>query len=336
MRAAVYHAPGDVRIEEVERPTPGPGEVLLEMRACGICGSDLLDWYIERRAPVVLGHEPVGVVVETGMPIDGPLPEASTRVFAHHHVPCQRCELCRRGHETLCETFKRTRIHPGGFAEYILVPAKNAALDVLGLPDAVSDAAATAIEPLACVVRGQRRAPVSDETRVLVVGGGQIGLLNAQAALAAGATVAVAEPLPGRRALAVRLGARAVEPDAGAVIDALGAPPTLAVLCTGADAAWALALEAIDAGGTIQLFAPASPEATRSFDANDVFFREIEIQASYSAGPSDTRAALELIRSGAVRPEELVTHRFPLEETAMALDAARRREAVKAIVVGPA
>jgi L-iditol 2-dehydrogenase len=336
MRAAVYHAPGDVRIEEVERPTPGPGEVLLEMRACGICGSDLLDWYIERRAPVVLGHEPVGVVVETGAPIDGPLPEAGTRVFAHHHVPCQRCELCRRGHETLCETFKRTRIHPGGFAEYILVPAKNAALDVLSLPDAVSDAAATAIEPLACVVRGQRRARVSDETRVLVVGGGQIGLLNAQAALAAGATVAVAEPLPERRALAARLGTRAVEPEAGAVIDALGAHPTLAVLCTGADAAWALALEAIAAGGTIQLFAPASPEATRSFDANDVFFREIEIQASYSAGPSDTRAALELIRSGAVRPEELVTHRFPLEETAMALDAARRREAIKAIVMGPA
>jgi L-iditol 2-dehydrogenase len=336
MRAAVYHAPGDVRIEEVERPTPGPGEVLLEMRACGICGSDLLDWYIERRAPVVLGHEPVGVVVDTGAPIDGPLPEPGTRVFAHHHVPCQRCELCRRGHETLCETFKRTRIHPGGFAEYILVPAKNAALDVLSLPDAVSDAAATAIEPLACVVRGQRRARVSDETRVLVVGGGQIGLLNAQTALAAGATVAVAEPLPERRALAVRLGTRAVEPEAEAIIDALGAHPTLAVLCTGAEAAWALALEAIDAGGTIQLFAPASPEATRSFDANDVFFREIGIQASYSAGPSDTRAALELIRSGAVRPEELVTHRFPLEETAMALDAARRRKAIKAIVMGPA
>jgi L-iditol 2-dehydrogenase len=332
MRAAVYHAPGDVRIEQLERPKPGPGEVLVEMRACGICGSDLLDWYIERRAPVVLGHEPVGVVVETGTPIDGPLPELGTRVFAHHHVPCQCCELCRRGHETLCETFKHTRIHPGGFSEYILVPATNVALDVLEVPDTVSDSAATAIEPLACAVRGQLRAGVSSATRLLVVGGGQIGLLNAQAALAAGAAVAVAEPLPARRELASRVGARAVEPDAAAVIDALGAPPTVALLCTGADAAWALALTAIDAGGTVQLFAPASPRATRSFDANDLFFREIQIQASYSAGPSDTRSALELITSGAVRPEELVTHRFPLEETAQALDAARRREAIKAIV----
>jgi L-iditol 2-dehydrogenase len=332
MRAAVYHAPGDVRIEELERPEPGPGEVLVEMRACGICGSDLLDWYIESRAPVVLGHEPVGVVVETGSPLDGPLPEVGTRVFAHHHVPCLRCERCRRGHETLCETFKKTRIHPGGFSEYILVPATNVAVDLLNVPDAVSDAAATAIEPLACAVRGQRRAGVSAGTRLLVVGGGQIGLLNAQAALTAGATVAIAEPLADRRALAARLGAHAVEPDGAAVLDALGARPTLALLCTGADAAWALALESIDAGGTVQLFAPASPGATRSFDANDLFFREIQIQASYSAGPIDTRAALELIRSGAVRPEELITHSFPLEEAAKALDTARRREAVKAIV----
>jgi L-iditol 2-dehydrogenase len=332
MKAAVYHAPGDVRIEELERPRPGPGELLVEMRACGICGSDLLDWYIEPRAPVVLGHEPVGVVVETGAALDGPLPEVGTRVFAHHHVPCGRCERCLRGRETLCETFKKTRIHPGGFSEYILVPAPNVALDVLAVPDAVSDPAATVIEPLACVVRGQRRAGVSPDMRLLVVGGGQIGLLNAQAAVAAGARVAVAEPLSERRALASRLGARGVEPDAAAVLGALEGRPTVALICTGAWAAWTLALDAIDAGGIVQLFAPASPGATRSFDANDLFFRELEVQASYSAGPGDTRAALELIESGAVQPETLITHRFALEETAKALEAARRREAVKAIV----
>jgi L-iditol 2-dehydrogenase len=328
----MYHAPDDVRIEELERPRPGRGEVLIEMRACGVCGSDLLDWYLECRAPLVLGHEPVGIVVETGSALDSALPMVGTRVFAHHHVPCQRCERCRRGHETLCETFKRTRIHPGGFAEYILVPAANVALDLLHLPDAVSDAAATAIEPLACGVRGQRRAGVTADTRLLVVGGGQIGLLNAQAALAVGARVAVAEPLAGRRALADRLGAHGAEPEAAAVLDALGGPPTVAMLCTGADAGWSLAVETIDAGGTIQVFAPAAPGATRAFEVNDLFFREIEVQASYSAGPSDTRSALELIASGAVRPEELITHRFALEDTAHALDAARRRVSVKAIV----
>jgi L-iditol 2-dehydrogenase len=334
MRAAVYHAPGDVRIEELERPKPGPGEIVVRMRACGICGSDLLDWYIERRAPVVLGHEPVGVVVETGAPLDGPLPEVGARVFAHHHVPCQDCERCRRGRETLCDRFKQTRIHPGGFAEYFLVPAPNVALDVLPVPDAVSDAAATAIEPLACVVRGQRRAGISADTRLLVVGGGQMGLLNAQAALAAGARVAVAEPLGLRRSLADHLGARAVQPEAARVLDALDGRPTVVLLCTGADAGWELALESVDAGGRVQLFAPVSPGATRSFDGNDLFFRELEVQASYSAGPSDTRAALELIGSRAVQPEELITHQFSLGEAARALDAARRREAVKAIVTG--
>ncbi|MFL5883804.1 MAG: alcohol dehydrogenase catalytic domain-containing protein [Thermoleophilaceae bacterium] len=333
MRAVVYHAPGDVRVEEVERPSPGPGELLVEMRACGVCGSDLLDWYIAPRAPFVMGHEPVGVVAETGPPTDGPLPDVGARVFVHHHVPCMNCERCLRGHETLCDQFRKTNIQPGGFAEFIRVPALNVALDVLPIPDNVSDAAATAIEPLACVVRGQRRAGIENDTRLLVVGGGQIGLLNTQAALAAGATVAVAEPLAGRRGLADRLGARGVEPDPNAVIDALGGRPTVAMLCTGADAGWTLALEAMEPGGTIQLFAPAKPGATRSFDVNDVFFREIQVQASYSAGPDDTRAALELIASGAVKPEELITHRFPLDDAAAALDAARSHEAIKAIVI---
>ena len=119
------------------------------------------------------------------------------------------CEYCERGHETLCDVFKATRIEPGGFSELILVPARNAALDLLAVPDDVSDAAATAIEPLACGVRALRRARVGADTRLLVVGGGQMGLLVAQAALAAGAAVTVAEPLPERRALAEELGVRA-------------------------------------------------------------------------------------------------------------------------------
>lgn len=368
MLAAVFHARGDVRLERMPRPVPGPGEVLLEMRACGICGSDLLDWYVARKAPAVLGHEPVGVVAEVGAG-DG-LPAVGRRVFAHHHVPCGECARCRSGHETLCDTFKRTRIVPGGFAELILVPAENAALDLLELPDAVSDAAGTAIEPLACAVRGLGRARVGVGSRLLVVGGGQMGLLCALAGRARGAHVVVAEPLEERRAVARGVGVEAVEPDAGAVragldavvgggpvaaaagagfvdaaagggSDGVGAAPPAAVhacvdavlLCTGAEAAWELALGCVEPGGVVQLFAPAALGARRSFDVNEVFFSEIEIQASYSAGPADTREALELIASGAVDPEPLITHRFPLAEVGEALEAARERRALKAIVV---
>jgi L-iditol 2-dehydrogenase len=327
MRAAVYHAPGDIRIEEREARAPGPGEVLVEMRACGVCGSDLMDWYQGPRAPIVLGHEPVGVVVGTGEPTRAPLPAPGTRVFVHHHVPCGDCEYCRRGYETLCDVFKATRIEPGGFSELILVPARNAALDLLEVPDHVSDAAATGIEPLACGVRALRRARVGAGTRLLVVGGGQMGLLVAQAARAAGADVTVAEPLGERRAVAEALGIRAVDPGA-----TLEAPPTVVLLCTGAAAAWELAVEAVDRGGVIQFFAPAGPGERRDFEVRDLFFRELEIQASYSAGPRDTREALALIAGGDVAAERLITHRFGLSATAEALAVARRREGMKVIV----
>ena len=336
MRAAVYQPGGAVVLEERDVPAPGPGEVLVAMRACGICGSDLMRWYVEPRAPLVLGHEPVGEVVAAGEAVEAPLPEVGARVFVHHHVPCGECELCRRGRDTLCETFKATRIHPGGFSERILVPAENAARDLLVVPESVSDAAATLIEPLACCVRGLRRAKVGRETRLLVIGGGQMGLLTALGGLAAGAKVAVAEPLAERRALAAALGAAGIEPDPEAASSALGGRPTVVMLATGVAAAWELALSAADKGAVVQLFAPSGPGESRAFDVDDVFFRELEIQASYSAGPHDTRFALQLIAGGAVPAERLVTHRFPLERTEEALAAARSREGVKVIVTSSA
>ena len=336
MRAAVYQPGGAVRLEQRDVPEPGPGEVLVAMRACGICGSDLMRWYVEPRAPLVLGHEPVGVVVSTGPPVGAELPSPGERVFVHHHVPCGECELCRRGHETLCDTFKRTRIHPGGFSERILVPAENAALDMLLIPAGVSDAAATLVEPLACCVRGLARAGGGPGTRLLVIGGGQMGLLTALAGLAAGAVVAVAEPRGERRALASELGAVGVEPEPEAAAAALGGRPTAVMLATGAAAAWELALAVPDRGATVQLFAPSGPGERRAFDVDDLFFRELEVQSSYSAGPRDTREALDLIATGAIPAERLVTHRFPLERTEEALAAARSREGVKVIVTSTA
>ena len=209
MRAAVYLADGEVRIEERPIPRPGPGEVLVAMRACGICGSDLMDWYMAQKAPAVLGHEPAGVVVESGPG----LPEPGTRVFVHHHVPCGECDYCAAGGRRCARSSRPRGSSPAGSPSSSSCPALNAALDLLVLPDHVSDEAATLIEPLACVVRGLDRARVGARTRLLVVGGGQMGLLIAQAALARGAEVTVAEPLPARRELAAALGARAVAPE---------------------------------------------------------------------------------------------------------------------------
>jgi L-iditol 2-dehydrogenase len=191
VRAAIYHGAGRLTIEDRPDPSAGPGEIVIRTRACGICGTDLMEWYQDTKAPVVLGHEPVGDVVQVG---DGAPFVVGDRVFVHHHVPCLDCDLCRRGRDTLCDTFRRTRIDPGGLAQYIRVPAENVALDVHRLPDGMSDEAGTLIEPLACILRGQRLAGVGEGSNVVIVGAGSMGLLEAELAPVLGAAVLAAVP----------------------------------------------------------------------------------------------------------------------------------------------
>jgi L-iditol 2-dehydrogenase len=336
VKASVYHGPGDLRVEEVTLPPPGPGEVLVRMLACGVCGSDLLDWYVSRRAPVVLGHEPVGEVIALGQPApDGSDLTVGTRVVVHHHVPCLVCDRCRRGHHTLCETFKRTRIRPGGFAEQILVPAENARLDLLSVPAQLPAESATLVEPLACCLRAQRRAGLGPETRLLVVGAGQMGLLHLQAARARGCrTIVVAEPLERRRQAVARYGGLPAEAAPGAVLEAIGARPDVVIVCTGNPDAFGLGMQTVDDGGLLQLFAPSTPGTALEVDPNEVFFREITIQSSYSAGPLETREALRLLADGAVTSDGMITHRFPLADSARALETARSGEAIKVVVLG--
>jgi L-iditol 2-dehydrogenase len=332
VRAAVYHGNGRLSIEERPDPTAGPGELVVRVRACGLCGSDLMGWYQDPRAPVVLGHEPVGEVVEAGAGAGFGVGE---RVFVHHHVPCFTCRLCRSGRHTLCPTFRATAIDPGGLAELIRVPAPNVRADVLAIPDDLPDWAATLIEPLACVIRGQRAAGVGPGTRVAVVGAGAMGLLEVAAALAAGAgPVAALEPRPERRAAARAAGA-AVPEDAGAdaLRAALGGELADAVfVCTSKHDAIAGALGLAAPGGVVQLFAPTPPGELVSLDLGSIFFREVTIQSTYSAGPFDTRDALALLAAGRVDAGALISHRLPLDDVEEAFRLARSGAAMKVVV----
>ena len=332
MRVAVYHGAGRLSLEERPDPVAGPGELVVRVRACGLCGSDLMAWYQDPRAPVVLGHEPAGEVVEAG---PGAPFAVGERVFVHHHVPCMTCALCRAGRHTLCETFRRTRIDPGGLAELIRVPADNARLDVLGLPATVSDVDATLIEPLGCVVRGQRWAGVGPGARVAVVGAGAMGLLEIAAARAAGAAGVVAvEPRADRRELARRAGAVPIAAsDPGQIEEALGGPAGQVFVCTSNAEAIAGALHLAGPAGVVQLFAPPRPGAPVALDLGAVFFREVTIQSTYSAGPLDTRDALAMLAAGAIPTADLISHHLPLADVEEAFRLARSGEATKVVVL---
>jgi L-iditol 2-dehydrogenase len=321
MRVARSVALDEVTIEHIDDPVAGPGEVVCDVHACGVCASDVTDWYVERKLPAVLGHEPTGVVSAVGEGVRDVA--VGDRVAIHHHVPCGECRRCRRGHETLCERFRATSIEPGGFAERVRVPAELVP-ELLPLPDGLDPVSATLIEPLACVLRAQDRAGLRAGDGLLIVGAGVNGLLQIAAAHArAVEAVWVREPRADRLALAEALGA---EHHGNELVD-------VAIVCTPKPDAIAAAARALAPGGTLCLYAPPTPGAPPALDGTDLFLRELTVTASYSAGPRDMRTALELIADGLLDPEPLITHRLPLERTAEALDLQRRGEALKAVVV---
>jgi L-iditol 2-dehydrogenase len=320
MRVARSVGVREVRVEQDPEPQAGAGEVVCRVLACGVCGSDVLDAWVARKVPAVLGHEIAAEVQEVGAGVRGVA--VGDRVVVHHHAPCGECRRCRRGHETLCDQFKATRLHPGGFAERVRVPAEL--VGELLVLDGLDDERATFVEPLACVLRAFDRCGLRAGDSLLVVGTGTSGLLAIAAAHAlAVEAVWAREPRAERLEIALGLGA---ERHGNELVD-------VAMVCTTKPAAIAAGFAAAAPGGTLCLYAPPDPGQALGLDGHALYVGEVDVCASYSAGPADMRAALELIVSGRVDPAPLVTHRVPLEETGAALELARRGEAVKALVL---
>ena len=345
MLAIEYHTNEDVRLVELPKPQIGPGELLVQMRACGLCASDVMEWYMRPRAPIYPGHETVGIIVAPGKGVAEEQFSVGQRVFFHHHVPCMVCHFCQRGSFSQCATFRATRLDPGGLAEYIRVPAQNVQLDVLPLPDELSFEAATLIEPLACCVRGINRAAIQPGDSVLVLGAGSNGILLAQLAQQRGATrVIIVDPIPYRRQRALDIGIDyAFDPQAKkphrslleqvyAVND--GRKADIVIVTPSSVSAMELALALVGQGGTVLLFAPPPPEAMLPVRPNSLFFQEITLRTSYSAGPYETRMALELLRTGRIRPETVITHRFTLRDAAQAFRlVAQPGDALKVVIL---
>ncbi len=339
MLAVEYHSNSDVRL--VERPIPaiGPGELLVRLQACGICASDVMEWYMRPRAPVYPGHEPVGVVEAVGEGVEQFT--VGQRIFVHHHVPCMVCHFCQRGSFSQCPTFRATRLDPGGQAQYIRVPAPNVQLDVLALPEDLSFEAATLIEPLACCVRGINRAQLQAGDSVLVLGAGSNGLMLAQLARQRGAVrVMIVDPIAYRRQRALDAGVDlALDPQEGALLDQIyafndGRRPDIVIVTPSSIGAMREGIELAGPGGTVLLFAPLPPTEALPVSPHQLFFQEITLRTSYSAGPYETRQALDLLRSRRIRSESLITHRFALQDAAQAFQlVAKPGDALKIVIV---
>jgi len=338
VRVAMWYNNQDVRLEEMPTPQIGPGELLVRVEASGICGSDVMEWYRLDRAPLVLGHEIGGQIAAVGDGVERY--KEGDRISAAHHVPCNTCHYCLSGHHTACDTLRRTNFDPGGFAEYLRLPAINVDRGVFLLPDEVSFEEAAFIEPLACVLRGQRLAHMQPGCCVLVIGSGIAGLLHVQLARALGASRVVAKDITDYRLEAAQqFGADAVfhaEENLPARLHQVndGHLADLVIVCTGATSAINQALQSVERGGTVLFFAPTNPGVTIPISVNDFFFRnDITLTTSYAGSPADYSTALELIRARRVQVREMITHRLSLAETGLGFQlVAKAKNSIKVII----
>ncbi len=337
MHVAMYYNNKDVRIEEMPTPKISSNELLVKVKASGICGTDVMEWYRIKSAPRVLGHEITGEIVEAGKRVEKY--KVGDRVFVSHHVPCNTCRYCLTGHYTACETLHTTNYDPGGFAEYVRVPQINVDRGVYLLPDEITYEEGTFIEPLACVVRAQTLARIRPGSSVLVLGSGISGLLHIILARAFGAERVIATDINDYRLKAARRFGADVAVNARKDVPAKvrkvngGNLADYVIVCAGALSVMMQALNSVDRGGTIIFFAPTTPGVNVPVPVTDLWRKEITMMTSYGASPRDLTTALELIQTGKAKVKDMITHRLPLSQINKGFDlVAAAQESLKVII----
>jgi len=319
MKVAMYYNNHDVRIEEQEIPEISDDELLVKVIASGICGSDVMEWYRLKKAPLVLGHEISGIIEKAGKNVKKF--KEGDRIFVTHHVPCNECSFCKNNQQTLCHMLHNTKFYPGGFAQYLRVPEINVKHGTFILPDEVSFDEGTFIEPLACVVRGFRVAHYKEGQTVLVLGSGMAGLLNIKLAKTYGAKKIFATDIDEYRLkLAKKMGADVVINAKENVAEQIkthnnGKLADFVILCAGAPTAVRQAIESVECGGTILWFAMTPPGVDVPVPFFDIWNKQIKMYSTYAGAGEDIVEAIDLLKPKKLDVNDMITHKLPMNET---------------------
>jgi len=315
MKVAVYYANNDIRIEERPKPSISDKEILVEMKACGICGTDVMEWYRIRKAPRVLGHEMAGEIAEVGGDVKDF--KIGDRVFVSHHVPCYKCHYCLHRNFTACESLHYGNYDPGGFAEFIRVPEENVRHGTFLLPKGMTYEDGTMIEPLACAIAGQNQLELKEGRTVLIIGSGISGLLHIQLSKIKKAKIIATDISDYRLNKAGAFGADyAINAHQYSVSELKrindGSLSDAVIVCAAAKQAIGHALSSVDRKGKILFF--AVPETDISIPSVRFWREEITVTFSYGAAPEDLRDAIEMINGGIIDAGKMITDRVPLSD----------------------
>jgi L-iditol 2-dehydrogenase len=342
MKAAVFHGPGDLRVAEVPRPDIGHEEVLLQIGACALCGSDVRTFRHGARnidKPVVLGHELSGTIVEVGARVSGY--RTGQRVAVAPAIPCGDCVYCRRGAETMCERLRSIGYQfDGGLAEFMAVPASAVRAGcVNAVPDAVPFAEAAIAEPLACVINAQELLKVGDGDTVVVIGAGPVGCLHAGLARVRGASSVVLVDMRAERLkIAEAFGALTIDASSedvrARVLEVTGGTgASVVIVAAPSHSAQEQSLALAARRGRINFFG-GLPKTNPiiSLDANDVHYRELTIVGSYGSRPDHNRQALQLVAGGRLPIRSLIGLELPLDRVMEGLLAVEQGRVMKVVV----
>jgi len=340
MKTASVREPSVISINEIENPTLGSGDILVQMHACGICGSDLEKVFGEYGQPSMrLGHEPAGIIIDVSSDVTEF--KKGDRVFTHHHVPCYSCHLCKHGNETMCSKYYETNLSPCGLSEEYVVPKWNVAHGgVLKIPDSMSFEEAAMIEPLACCVRAWTKYSYQEGDSVAIFGVGPTGMMHVMLAQSKKFSKIFCFDVNDFRlgfakkfnitdsinSLDENRKQRILDNTEGKGVD-------VAIVATSSLKALEDAIDVVRKGGAVMMFGVPSKDAKIVLNMSKIYSKEITLVTSYAASDNDTKEALRLIESSQIDVKQLVTHTYPIEDSQKAFDHARSGDNAMKIII---